>query len=130
MAITVPAVGDPGTASWADAVAAQLNVSPIMINGASNVPTTSAAVKLQSGSFTSVFNNVNATSGTLTYPTAFAAAPIVIATVQIGANLDVLINWQSISITAAPWRLFNKSGTSIGTPSPATATVHWLAIGT
>lgn len=126
MAVTVPAVGDPGTASWADAVAAAVNIAPAMINGASNVPTTSAGNKVQSGTFTSVFTAANSTAGTLTYPTAFATAPVVIATVMIGANLDVLLNWQSVSTTAATWRLFQKAGTNISN----TATVYWIAIGT
>lgn len=127
MAITVVAVGDTGTAALENAIANQLNVSPISVNGASNLPVTAAGNKIQSGTFTSVFTTANSTTGTLTYPVAFATAPVVIATVQIGANLDVLINWSgSPSATAVGWRLFQKAGTNIS----GTATVHWFAIGT
>ena len=127
MAIVVPAVGDTGTAAWADSVANQLNQSPISINGASNVPTTSAGNKLQSDTFTAVFSSVASVSGTLTYPVAFTTAPVIIATVVIGSNLDLCINWTSApGTTTAAWRVFQKDGSAVS----GTATVHWIAIGT
>lgn len=81
---------------------------------------------IESGSFTSVFTSAPATAGTLTFPTAFATAPIVHMQVIVGASLDVNVNLQGVTTTTATWRLFQNVGTSIS----ATVTVHWIAIGT
>lgn len=115
------------TSAWADAVTNQLNVSPISINGGSNVPSAAGGNKIQSGSFNASFSAANSVSGTLTFPVAFSTAPIVVATMIVAANLDVLHNWTAApSTTAVGWRLFQKAGTNI----TATVTVHWIAIGT
>lgn len=127
MSITSPAVGDTGTAAWADSVADQLNKSPISINGSSNKPTTSAGNKIQSGTFSAVFSSQVSVTGTLTFPTAFSTAPVLTASVAVGANLDLIVNWTAApTATGATYRVVNKDGSSIS----GTATVNWIAIGT
>lgn len=78
---------------------------------------------IEFGTFNSTFTAANSTSGTQTFAHTFTATPVVVATVLIGSNLDVLINLQTVSTTNFTWRLFQKSGTNIS----GTATVHWVA---
>lgn len=80
---------------------------------------------LEFGSFTSAFAGVNSTSGTLTFPHAFGSSPFPLGTTLVGANNDILLNWQSISASQVGWRLFQKGGLNVTT----TVTVFWLAIG-
>lgn len=78
----------------------------------------------QHGTFSVTFSATSAATGTLTFPVAFVKAPVINGTVQVGSNLDILMNWQTVSATAATWRLFQKSGSSVtGTP-----VVHWWAV--
>jgi len=70
---------------------------------------------------------VAATSGTVTFPVAFTAAPTIQLTGQVGGNLDVGANVQSRSATTFGWRVFGRDpGTSW---NGATGTLHWEAIG-
>jgi hypothetical protein len=107
--------------------AAGTNV-PVSVNGASNLPA-QVNIKIQSGRFTWSESGANSQTGTLTFPVAFAGGclPVVILTVEIGANDDFNIN-----LTAQPtnvsfvWRVFQNTATVI---TVATAAVHWIAIG-
>ena len=95
-----------------------------------NLPQVRAAdkgKKIQFGTFTSTFSAESSKTGTLTFTDAFSAAPdMVQATVGIGANLDVLVNWTNApTSTGVGWRLFQRALSNIS----GTATVHWMAIG-
>lgn len=80
-----------------------------------------------SGTHATTFTSVNSTSGTVSFGVTFVAAPIVVATCQIGANNDVLVNWASApTTTGVAFRCFQKDGTVIAS---ATATIYWVAYG-
>jgi len=128
MAITVPGVGDPGTASWADAVANQLNVSPISINGASNVPATAAANKIQSGTATLTFSaSPLSNSLTLTFPVAFSTTPaITFGATLITGNTIVAVGQTGKSATGCTVRGYVATGGNF----TGTLTFDWIAVGT
>ena len=85
---------------------------------------------IQSGSFAfTITSGTNATSGTLTYPTAYNTAPIIASTLVVGSNFDLLVNWAGTpTATSAAWRVFTKTGSNVG--SNESGSVHWIAIGT
>lgn len=57
----------------------------------------------------------------------FAAAPVVVATAQVGGNIDLVLNIQSVSTAAFTWRAITKTGGNVGSNTPVT--IHWIAIG-
>lgn len=79
----------------------------------------------QHGTFSSSFAAQNSTTGTLTFPFTFTNAPSIPTSVLVGSNLDVLLNWQTITTTQATWRLFQKGGVNI----TGTVIVDWWAVG-
>jgi len=79
----------------------------------------------QHATFSTTFTAVSSVSGTLTFPNAFAAAPVIVGAVQVGSNLDVLLNWQVVSATQAAWRLFQKGGVNV----TGNVITHWIAFG-
>lgn len=99
----------------------------VSANNLAQVRSTDKGKLQQWGTFTSTFSTESAKSGTLTFPQAFSSPPdIVQGTVQIGASLDVLLNWTGTpTSTGVAWRLFQRALTNIS----GVATVHWFAIG-
>lgn len=98
------------------------NAGATIIFGANGTP----FGQFEFGSFDVAFSASNSQSGTLTFPSAFTSEPNVNGNIIIGSNLDVLMNWQTISTgTNIGWRLFQKSGTNI----TGTAHVRWQAWG-
>lgn len=82
--------------------------------------------RVQSGTAGFTLTAANATGGTVNFGVTFVAAPVVILTVQIGSNLDVLPNITSTPTTTAfNWRVFTNSGSA----TSASGTLHWVAIG-
>jgi hypothetical protein len=91
------------------------------------VRTADAGKKLRGGTFTAVFTAINAVTGTLNFPESFGAPPdFIVGTVQVGSNLDLIVNWQTApSAASVTWRVSQKDGTAVS----GTATVHWFAFG-
>lgn len=81
--------------------------------------------QLLAGTFAASFSASNSATGTLTFPTAFAAAPVLTDGVMVGSNLDILVNWQGISAGSATWRAFQKDGLNV----TGTAHIQWVGIG-
>jgi hypothetical protein len=79
----------------------------------------------QSGTFTTTFTAQSSKSGTLTFPVPFTTAPVVTWGVQVGSNLDILINAVTVTNAAVSWRAFQVNGTNV----TGTVTVHWIAEG-
>lgn len=77
----------------------------------------------QRGKTNVTFSAEGAKTGTIVFPVAFTSVPVVTSTVEVGSNLDVLVNWQNVSTTQVGFRAFNKDGTAIS----GTATIHWSA---
>lgn len=104
------------------------NVSSIhVLNGPSNLPPLSL-LRIQSGRVTWSETGGNSQSGTLTFPTPFAASttPLVLLTVEIGSNLDFNINITGPTTnTSFGWRVFQNTNTN----TTASGAFHWLAIG-
>lgn len=108
--MTIPnlAVDDTLAESWFDAVADQLNDLPQMIQSGSG------AVTLDAGGL-----------GTITFPTAFAAAPVVLLTVQLSTGAQRTAQIESITASAVVVRCYNAGTLEVST----TRNVHWIALG-
>ena len=64
-----------------------------------------------------------AASGSVDFPVAFPAAPVVTLTLLIGSNHDWNINLQGVTTTGFTWRAFQNAGT----PLTGDAEIHWSA---
>lgn len=81
---------------------------------------------LISGTTAISFTAANSVAGTINFGVTFAVAPIVTATIEIGANNDVLINLTATpTTTGVSFRAFQKAGVNITTA----ATIYWHAHG-
>lgn len=78
---------------------------------------------IQGGSFTASFSAANSASGTLTFPNAFPSVPKANVSLTVGANNDILPNWQSKAAGSLNWRFFQKGGIAVTT----TVTADWWA---
>jgi len=128
MTVTSPAVGDPGTAGWADGVAAVVNAALASINGATNNPGTSLANKIQSGRIPALFVGVSLMSGSFTYGTAFTTLPTVVVGAEVanGSVIDLVASINGGTTTGFNWRLRERGNTAVS----VSAAFHWFAIGT
>lgn len=106
-----PVVGDP---VWV----AQLGPSYLILG-------MRAGPYRQQGSAAAVFTAAARISVVVTWPVQFTAAPVVLHSVLIGSNFDVLSNAQAISATQATFTLWRPAGTNI----TGTGALHWQAIG-
>jgi len=126
-------VSAPVTSSTGDHLSLGAGAAGIILNpdtgrviylGSSNKATGFAAE--QHGTFNAVFTASNSASGTLTFPNTFPNVPVLVATVQVGGNNDIDINWTTSPTTGSvTWRAFQKSGTNI----TVTAIIHWWGVG-
>lgn len=82
--------------------------------------------RIVSGTTSGSFSASASATGTITYGFTFTSAPKVIATVNVGSNFDVAVNWPTApGTTSAAYRLFQVGGTAI----TGAYTIHWVAIG-
>lgn len=82
--------------------------------------------RIVSGTTSGSFSASASATGTISYGLTFSSAPKVIATVNIGSNFDVAINWPSApGTTSVGYRLFQVGGTAI----TGAYVIHWIAIG-
>lgn len=82
--------------------------------------------KDQRGFESLTFSSQSALSGTVTYATAFTAAPHIFLTVQCGSNFDLIGNVTTIPTTTGfGWRVFQNSGSSFS----GSARLYWIAFG-
>lgn len=78
------------------------------------------------GTITLSFSAVAAVTGTSpTFGTTYSATPTVLTSIQVGSNLDILVNPQSVTTTNFSYRAFNRANTAV----TGTAFLHWMAIG-
>lgn len=123
MAWTAPATYAVGQTM----TAAAMNLLRDNLNSAFHANSGVAQPKIESGTFTTAFAAVNATSGTLTFTEAFATAPVVQMTVHVGSNLDIMVNLTTVpTTTAVNWRAVQKDA---ATPT-GNVIIHWVAVGT
>jgi len=105
--IVLPQAGDEITSTWGQSVAKALNG---IQGGTANVTTTATvAVDL-----------------TITFPKAYAAAPVVVIT-PVGGNTILAGHVSQVTPTSCAIRVFKRDGTNLAAGS---TTVHWLAMGT
>jgi hypothetical protein len=96
-------------------------------NNLPQVRTADAGKRIMSGTLTDTISG-GVASGTLTFPTAFSSATgvVVTATVHVGSNLDMAINWQSPpTASGVGYRVFQKDAVSVS----GSCTIHWIAMG-
>lgn len=103
----------------------------VFINGIAQIAYNSLrpAPFIQSGRVVTNIVSANNTTGIVTFPTAFAAGPVVLLTVEsntTGVDLLADINVATPTTTQFQYRLRERGGT-VGTYNAA---LHWMAIGT
>ncbi len=69
------------------------------------------------------FDYSAASNGSVTFPVAFAVAPVVTIGLLIGSNHDLILNIQGVTTTGFTFRLFQNSGSVVA----GTADIHWMA---
>lgn len=89
--------------------------------GSGGLTVLSGGTKIQSGTVTS-----SGTSGTLTFPSAFATAPIVILTMVLNSTTS----YAFAHVRATTTTTFNWSKWQDGAQQTGSGTFHWVAIGT
>lgn len=69
----------------------------------------------------------SAQTGTTSFGVTFTAAPLILPIIEIGSNVDVLVNVTARTTTNWSWRVATASRESSATTA---GTIHWVAIGT
>jgi len=78
----------------------------------------------QHGKFNAVFAGGASVAGTLVFPQPFTLAPLLVHGVQVGSNLDIGLNWQTVTATQATWRAYQNTGAGV----TGTAIIHWWGV--
>jgi hypothetical protein len=80
----------------------------------------------QRGKTSFTLTAANGVNSTITYPIPLNSSPSnVQALVQIGSNLDVCVNLQSLSATQSVFRLFQNTAAAVS----GSGTLHWEVVG-
>jgi len=86
---------------------------------------TPTTVRMQAGVLATPFAAASNVNGSVTFPTAFSYAPIVLATVNDSGE-GLLVSLSSFSTTGFNYNIWTDGG---GSTTQAGAEMHWLAIG-
>jgi len=127
--VTTAGAVSAGSASVTGAVAAASVAATGAVTG-NNLPkvrTADAGVLIQKGIQSDTLSGGVAT-GSINFPQAFGSAVgvTVTATVLVGSNLDIAVNWQADPTSAGvTYRAFQKDGASVS----GAIKIHWIAIG-
>jgi hypothetical protein len=84
------------------------------------------ALNYVAGNHSDSLSATSAESGTVTFGVTFSAAPVVVGTVDVGSNADLVLNWTNPpGTTSVSYRVATRNGGSITVDYD----IQWVAIG-